>query len=177
MSVRVALLGIFSLATAAAHADPGATAAGTVLVRFDGGAWTPKDVLTRLKGQKEMRYEVRYAPKNEIAQYEPVKPVSWALRFGAVEDPKTHGRYLRDLSIVLLENSELVCRGGTDSLVVGMDKISFADDPVRAAMMVNVNVSCARARDGYVVGCGGTVEASGKTPTGCNPTPVAKPAK
>lgn len=175
MSARSA--GLLLLFAGAAHADPLATPAGTVLLRFDGAAHTPKDVLSRTKAAAERRYEVRYAPKNEIAKFDPVKPIRWGLRFATVEDPKTRARWLRGLEVVLLENSEMVCTGTTSSLVAGTDKLSFDDDPVRAAMMIDVNVSCMRPRDGYQVGCGGSVVADGRTPTGCNPTQVASPRK
>ena len=171
-----ALIFLALCAPGTAHAD-GVTKAGSVLIYFDGAAATPADVRARLNGVAERGYEVRYAPKNDIAQYDPVAPIAWALRFGTVEDPKTRVRWLRDIRVVLLTNSEMECTASTSSLVVGADKIGFGDDPVRAGMMVNVAVSCTRRRDRYNFTCGGAVIADGTSPAGCNATPVAEPTK
>jgi hypothetical protein len=171
-----ALIFLAVSAPGTAHAD-GVTKAGSVLLYFDGAAATPADVRPRLNGVAERRYEIRYAPKNDIAQYDPVAPITWALRFGTVEDPKTRVRWLRDIRVVLLDNSEMECTASTSSLVVGADKIGFDDEPVRAGMMVNVSVSCTRRRDRYNVTCGGAVIADGTSPGGCNATRVAEPGK
>ena len=169
-AMRLAALLWPLLLAAPARAQPGVTPPGAVLLRFDGGALTPPDVRARLKAIAPRRYEIRYAPKNEIAKYDPVKPLAWALRFTTFEDPKDGARWIGELSVTLLENSEMACVASSDKPVVGKGKVGGD-----AAMMLNLTVACSRARDGYATSCGGSVLADGTVPTCAHAKPILFP--
>ena len=154
-----------------AQSASGVTPVGTVLLAFDGRAVTPPDVVARTAAATERRYAFRYVPTTEIAQYNPLN-LAWTLRFGTVEDPSTHVRWLRDVKMTLDQNTDMQCSAITSDLVVGADKVSRPSDAVHSGMMVTVSVRCTRARDHYIAGCGGSLNADGSRPNSCNPTPV-----
>jgi hypothetical protein len=163
MNHRLVAPAIVAMLASPGAADP--TPANTSLLQFDGTSAIPPDVRARVKSAVLIHHEVSYRP---AIDRKTAQPLSWRLAFATAEDPTTHLHYLRDITVVLVENRELQCTATTSDLVVDADKVGMPGDKPRAAMMVTVTVACDGSGN-YHLRCGGGVIADGSAPEGCNP--------